>query len=359
MRSCTLARTFGVTWAILAGATCCYSQEKKIPTVQVVQPVKKAVSAIAEFSGRIEPGAQVELRARVAGPIVTIAFKEGSEVNKGDLLFEIDPRRARTEVDRADAGLQLAEAKLRIAKAEIARATKLLKSAAISVEEHENAVAQIQVAEASVRLAQIAREAARLQLEWTHVTSPINGRIGRALIALGETAKADETPLAVLVYSRSCYVHFRIHEQSLAEFAPLGEQSVQIAAVGEKDFVHEGKVDFVDNRADPQTGTILVRATLPNEDGRLFPGLSCRVRLKGPSRDALMVPTRCVRDQGNRKILFIVNDMKVEARAVELGMEQDGMHVIRRGLTAGEWVAADRFESLTDGTAVRVGSKSP
>jgi RND family efflux transporter MFP subunit len=316
------------------------------PPVSVASAVAGKVKDWDEFTGRIEAIQHVQLRPRVSGYVERVAFVEGSEVRKGDLLFAIDPRPYQATLEHAQAELSLAKARSELAASQSARSQRLLSAHAISQEEHDQRMSEVSQASANVAAAQAAVDTARLDLEFTRVTSPIDGRVSRAIVTAGNYVTAGETTLTSVVSLDPIYVSFDGDEQRYLHFqqkaigAGHDATGVQVGLDGEPGFPHDGRVDFVDNAVDPATGTIHLRAVIVNSDRRLVPGLMARVRLPG-SADyaAVLVPDIAVAtDQDRRYVLVVGADGTVEYRSVELGSFSDGLRVVRTGLKVGERV---------------------
>jgi len=330
------------------------------PPVTVAAAVAGRVKDWDEFTGRFEAIQHVELRPRVSGYVERVAFVEGGEVHKGDLLFAIDPRPYQATLEHAQAELQLAKARSELSVSQSARAQRLLAAHAISQEEHDQRVSEVSQASANVAAAQAAVDTARLNFEFTRVTSPIDGRVSRAIVTAGNYVTAGETTLTSVVSLDPIYVSFDGDEQRYLHFQqkaignghdPTG---VQVGLDGETGFPHNGHVDFVDNAVDPATGTIHLRAVLQNSDRRLVPGLMARVRLPG-SADyaAILVPDAAVAtDQDRRYVLVVGADGMVEYRSVELGAVSEGLRVVRSGLKVGERVIVGGLARARPGSKV-------
>jgi RND family efflux transporter MFP subunit len=261
--------------AILSGTTCLAAPPPKAP-------VAKVATGHEDFTGRTEAAATVELRARVTGYLDRVLFKDGAAVKKDEVLFEIDPRPYRAELDRADAALTQAQARRKRAEAEFKRADTLFRNRTMTREEYDKVSADYAEAQAGLRLAEATRDVARLHLDFTKVTAPVSGRIGRRLLDPGNLVKADDTALATLVRPDSLYVYFDVDERTalrLRQGKLKAGLPVAVGLAGEQGFPHRGTVDFVDNRVDAKTGTLRVRAVLANAEGLLMPGLFARVRL--------------------------------------------------------------------------------
>jgi multidrug efflux system membrane fusion protein len=314
------------------------------PEVSVATVLSKPVHQWDSFNGRVTAVESVELRPRVSGYVQRVAFKEGQEVKKGDLLFVIDARPYRAALDQAQAQLQRARAEAKLAQAQDTRAQALIEAKAISREEFETRKAATAQGDAGVRAAEAAVAAASLDLQFTQVRAPIDGRIGRAMVTEGNLAQADATLLTTLVSQDPMYVYFESDEQTYLRYADLarkGERTrssnpVRIGLADEQGFPHEGTVDFVDNQVDPATGTIRARAVLPNPDRVLTPGLFARVQVQGSGEfEAMLIDDKAVLTDQDRKYVYVLGpDNKAVRKDVRLGRMIDGLRVVESGLDA-------------------------
>lgn len=337
--------------------------EEPPPEVPVARAVVREWTDFEDFTGRTEAAARVELRARVTGYLVKTLVEQGAEVKKGDVLFEIDSRIYRVELDRVEAALRVAEARLKLADANHKRARTLFAQKSISQEEFDRTAAERAVAEAETLAAKAARTHAQLNLDYTRVIAPIDGRIGRRTIDPGNLVTADQTVLATLVRRDPVHVHFDVDERSvlrLRRSLPEGKGKaekvpVAIGLADEDTFPRRGILNFTDIQVDPDTGTLRMRAVLPNKDGLLMPGLFVRVRLAmGAPYKALTVPERAVMSENGERFVYVVNDKgMIEQRAVTVGQARDGQRVVTRGLKAEERVVVGRLQSLQPGMSIR------
>ncbi len=317
------------------------------PSVSAAKVLVKPISQWDEFSGRIEAVESVDLRPRVSGYIERVNYREGQEVKKGDVLFTIDSRSYRAELARAQAELARARTEAALGRSESARAKKLADLQALSTEEYEQRRAAADQSQANVAAAQAAVDTARLNLEWTQVRAPIDGRAGRALVTAGNLVSAGDAAsvLTTLVSLDKVHVHFDADEQSFLRYARMardgdrpserdGKVPVQVGLVDESGFPHEGIVDFLDNQIDRGTGTIRARALLDNADRVFTPGLYARVRLLGSGRfDALLIDDKAVLTDQDRKYVYVVDDKGLaQRRDVELGRIAGGLRIVEKGL---------------------------
>jgi multidrug efflux system membrane fusion protein len=310
--------------------------------VDVAPVVSRAVHEWDEFNGRISAVESVELRPRVSGYIDRVAFDEGQEVAKGDLLFVIDPRPYRAALAQAQAALEQARSEAALARMQNARAQQLIEAKVISREEFESRQANSAGSDAAVRAAEAAVEAARLDLEFTQVRAPISGRAGRAHVTTGNLAQADATVLTTVVSLDPVYVDFEADEQTYLRYVALarsGERDatdnpVRVGLAGETGYPHAGAVDFIDNQVDPRTGTIRARAVLPNPDRAFTPGLFARVQLEGSAEfQALLIDDKAVLTDQDRKYVYVVGEGGVaERKDITLGRTADGLRIVTAGL---------------------------
>jgi len=318
------------------------------PEVSVAQVASRDVRQWDEFTGRVSAVETVELRPRVSGYVERVAYQEGQEVRKGDLLFLVDQRSYRAAFDRARAELEHARSEARLAASEYARAQTLVDLRAISREEFDARKAAATQGNASVRAAEAALDRARLDLEFTEVRAPIDGRAGRALVTIGNLAQADTTLLTTLVSLDPVHVYFEADEQTYLrynELARRGEHAasdnpVRIGLANETGFPHAGTLDFIDNQVDAGTGTIRARAVVPNRDRAFTPGLFARVQMADSGRvNALLIDDKAVLTDQDRKYVYVLGPGNTAVRRdVELGRMADGLRVVTSGLERGDKV---------------------
>ena len=318
------------------------------PEVSVATVLSKPVRQWDDFTGRVSAIETVELRPRVSGYVERVAYQEGQEVKKGDLLFVIDQRRYRAELARAQADLERARSEARLARSQDVRAQTLLDAKAISREEFDTRKAATAQGNAAVRAAEAAVASAQLDLQFTQVRSPIDGRAGRAMVTEGNLAQADSTLLTTVVSQDPMYVYFESDEQSFLRYQELarkGERSrtqnpVRVGLASEQGYPHDGTVDFIDNQVDPATGTIRARAVLPNPDRLLTPGLFARVQLEGSAEfQAMLIDDKAVLTDQDRKYVYVLGPKNAAVRKdVTLGRMINGLRVVEKGLAANDKV---------------------
>jgi RND family efflux transporter MFP subunit len=338
------------------------------PKVTVSQPVLREVIEWDEYTGRLEAVDSVEVRARVSGYLQSVHFSDGAIVEKGALLFVIDPRPYQAELERAKAELAMAIARYERTQKDFARAQQLLKSRAISEEEVDTRAADQRQARESVQAARAAVEVTRLNVEFTQVRAPIDGRISRHLVSEGNLINggtAQSTLLTTIVSRDPVYCYFEADERAYLKYLRLALSGARpssrdvrnpalLALADEMGFPHQGYIDFVDNRLDPNTGTMTGRAVFPNPDPILTPGLFARVRIPGSGKyQALLIPDEAVGSDQTQKFVFVVNDQHlVEYRTVQLGPIIDGLRVIRNGLGPEDWVIVNGIQRARTGAKV-------
>jgi RND family efflux transporter MFP subunit len=338
------------------------------PKVTVNQPIIRDVVESDEYTGRLEAVEAVDIRARVNGYLQSVHFTDGAIVKKGALLFVIDPRPYQAELNRAKAQLEQASARFERTQKDFARAQQLVKSRAISQEEVDTRSADQREAQEAVQAARAAVEAARLNVEFTQIKAPISGRISRHLVTEGNLINggtADSTLLTRIVSLDPIYGYFDVDERAFLKYTRLwrngthpsarqGHIPVDIGLSDETGFPHQGYLDFIDNRLDPNTGTMTGRAVIPNSDLTLTPGLFARIRLPGSSQyEALLLPDQAIGSDQTQRFAFVVNDQNtVEYRKVTLGPMIDGLRMIRDGLKPEEWVIVSGVQRVRTGAKV-------
>lgn len=330
------------------------------PQVSVATVVSKPITEFDQFSGRIAPVERVEVRPRVSGFIASVNFGEGKEVRKGEVLFTIDPRPYAAELKRAQAELARARTAQVLAQSERERAVKLLNAHAISREEHDTRVSGNEQAEANVQAAEAAVDAAALNLSFTRVEAPISGLVSRAEITPGNLVGAGQTLLTTLVSIDPVYVEFDGDESVYLNYADHARRngkaasSLWIGLANEEGHPHAGRLVFLDNQLNPETGTIRARGLLENKDRVFTPGLFARVKLtRGDEYPAVLVNDSAVATDQNLKYVLVVNERNVaEYRAVKLGPVVDHLRVVREGLQPGESIVVHGLQRVRPGMPV-------
>jgi membrane fusion protein, multidrug efflux system len=336
------------------------------PQITAAPAVARDVTEVDEFTGRLEPVQSVDIRPRVSGLITSVVFEEGSLVRQGQPLFQIDARPLQAQVDRLRAELAQATVARDRALTELKRADRLSSENAMSLEERERRAGAEAEASARVDAVAAALRAAELDIEFTTVASPIDGRVSRALVTRGNLVsggQGDATLLTTVVSVDPIYASFGADEQTFLRYGDRARQGsgagqrglpIQMALADEETFPHQGEMQFLDNQLDPSTGTIHGRAIFRNRDHRLTPGLFVRLRLPGTATyQGVLVEDRAVGTDLDRRFVLVVGaDKKVESRTVTLGPLVDGLRVIRQGLTAGELIVVNGLQRVRPGMEV-------
>jgi membrane fusion protein, multidrug efflux system len=328
------------------------------PPVSAAAVVEKQVAETQEFSGRLEAIERVEIRPRVGGFITAVKFKPGAEIKKGDVLFVIDPRPYQAEADRADAAARAARAKAELARLELNRAEKLLGDKAIAQREYDERAASQKELDASARAAAAQADAAKLNLSYTRVISPIDGRVSKAEITLGNLVDASAVLTSVVSLDR-IYASFDGDEDTFLRVASRSHGgtplTVRVGLANDDGFPHEGKLEFVDNQLDPRTGSVRMRAVFANKDRTLAPGLFAHVQIGGDEHKALLIQDRAVGTDQSHKFVVVVDPQgNAERRKVRLGPVVDGLRVVREGLKPGEKVVVNGLQRVKPGAPVTV-----
>jgi multidrug efflux system membrane fusion protein len=342
----------------LQGCTRAQSQPAPTPAVKVeVAPVAfKSLPQWDDFTGQLEAINNVAIHARVGGYIDTVAFQEGAQVKKGQVLFQIDPRPFQAEVDRAAADLERSKAQAALAQADADRGQRLMDQNAVAQGELERLQAESKSAKANVQASEAALATARLNLSFTRVDSPIDGRVSKAVITRGNLITTTDL-LTTVVSDGPIYAAFNTDEQTYLRYvaAARGQGApVYLGLMTEDGFPHKGKLAFIDNAVDTKSGTILGRAVFDNVDGKFTPGLFARVRLVSSGTETVAVaPERALgEDLGKRFVLVLTKDNHVDYRAVTLGPAIGELRVIREGLKPGEQIVVSGLQKVKPGDAV-------
>jgi len=356
---------------------------KKAPPAQQQGPLpvnfqtveEKVVMEWDEFTGRMEAVESVEIRPRVSGYLTEIHFKAGALVKKGDPLFVIDPRPYKADLDRAVAELERAAAQLKLAQIELDRAKELRDKNTIAASEFDVKAANYQVASAAVRSATAAKESAALNLEFTRITSPIDGRVSNERVTVGnliQPGSGADSILTTVVSIDPIYVYVDADENTVLKYIKLNEQGkrktardAQLPAFvqlgNETGFPHQGVVDFVDNRVDAETGTLRARIVLKAWDPLLAPGFFVRARMAGAETSkAALVEDKVIGSQQGVKFAFVIKpDNTIERRNLETGPLFEGKRIVRNGLKQGERVVSTRLQLLQPGMPVQPIPEAP
>jgi RND family efflux transporter MFP subunit len=332
------------------------------PPVTVAKPVVKDVVERDEFTGRFDSTAWVDVRARVAGYLDSVEFKDGAMVKEGDLLFVIDRRPFQAALAQADASLVSARARLEFARQELDRVERLTRSGNAPERQLDERRQQFLSAQADVNGAQAALTQARLDLGFTEVKAPISGKISRKLVTEGNLVRANDTLLTTITAVDPIYFYFDVDERSYLAYERISRNGgsrqtgyeIMVALADETEPKHKGVVDFIDNRVDQATGTMRGRAVLENKDLLLTPGLFGRILIPASDRyKGVLVPDEAIGADLDRRFVYVVaQDGSVSQKVVRPGPRFDGYRIIRSGLTGDETIIVNgtqraRFGKIT------------
>jgi multidrug efflux system membrane fusion protein len=341
------------------------------PDVTISQPVKQKVTNYLEATGTVAALESVKIRARIEGWLETINFEPRAWVKKDSLLFRIDQRPFQAKVDQARAVVEGKKADLKLAQIEWQKADYLLSKAAISELKMDEATAKRDMARAQVGIAQANLETAKLNLSYTKVTAPIEGRVSRNLVDIGNLVGAEnKTLLTTMVNDKSVYAYFNLSELS---FLPLmrkylkkidgspstGDQKRDptpafLGLADEQGYPHKGHIDYADTQVDPHTGTIQLRAIIPNSNGLILQGMFVRIRIPVSTQESLLVPDVAVQaDQSGKYVLVVNKKNMVEKRQVNVAQRVDRMRVITKGLTDKDRVIVNGLQRARPGGEVK------
>ncbi|WP_243457038.1 efflux RND transporter periplasmic adaptor subunit [Parasphingorhabdus cellanae] len=350
---------------IVSGCSGQDDQQPPPPKVSVAVPLQREVVNWDDYVGRFTAVENAEIRPRVSGTVQRIAFREGVEVRKGQLLFIIDPRPFRAASAQADAQTRSAQATLTNARTELTRARELLKFDAISKEEFEQKQAALRSAQANVNANSSAADNAQLNLSFTRVYAPISGRISDARVALGDFVTEGQSILTTVVTvdpiefsfegAESLYLKYvRQDESGERQSSRYANNPVEIQLADEDEYRWKGQMTFVDNAIDPNSGTVRARATIQNPNGFLIPGLFGRIRILGSGTyNAMLLPDEAIITDQDRKLVYILGkDNKVAQREVAIGPSVEGLRVVSKGLKASDKVVLDGLVRLRAGAVV-------
>jgi len=330
------------------------------PAVSVAKVIEREITPWEEFNGRVEATDTVEIRPRVGGVIEKTHYSEGDMVKQGDLLFVLDQKPFRAELARAEADLARAHAEADLARSEIRRAKNLVTRNLLSQDEYDQRVAAEAQANAKVRSVEATLQLVRLDLAYTEIRAPIDGRTGQALVTKGSLVASDPTPdlLTTVLSVDPVYVVFDIDELTYLRYfkklQPASERDgrkkrpVFIGLGNEAGFPREGHVNFVDNHIAPDTGTIRVRAILDNAEGQLLPGLFARVKLLAPtSEKALLIADHAILTDQDRKYVYVLGaENKAMRRDIHIGRTYEGLRIVSDGLKPDEQIIVHGIQKV-------------
>jgi multidrug efflux system membrane fusion protein len=332
-----------------------------VPEVDVATVIEKTITDWQTYSGRLEAVEKVDIRPQVSGTIVSVNFKDGALVKKGDTLFVIDPRPYAAEVDRADAQLAAAQARMGYTQSDWERAQRLIGDNAIAKRDYDEKQNAAREASANQKAAQAALETAKINLGYTKIVAPVSGRVSRAEFTVGNvvSAGASAAPLTTLVSVSPIYASFDADEQTYLQYISRAKDGhkvpVDLGLANESGYSRSGWIDSVDNRLDTSSGTIRVRARFDNEDGALVPGLYARIKVGGSApHPALLIDDAAVGTDQDKKFVFVVDkDSHVAYREVQVAGQQGNLRVVVDGLKPGDRIVVNGTQRVRPGAEVR------
>jgi len=355
------------SWALLGHQGGAHAQSAGAqggpPEVTVASVMLRPISDSADFTGQLQAVDAVDVRPRVSGYVNAVQFKEGTQVHKGDVLFVIDPRPFQAEVDRLSANVAQAKAQLALAQANADRARRLLAQHAISQEDADSQNTAEQSAKATLEASTAALATAKLNLDWTQVRAPIDGRVSNAHIQSGNLVSSADV-LTSVVSVNPIYMYFDVDEQTWLKLDRLRRSAVQnghapridvaMGLTDEQGYPHSGRIDFVDNQVRPASGTMRLRAVFDDEDGLLTPGLYAHVRLQsGQPHPRVLIDDRALGTDLSNQFVYVVDGQhKVQYRKVQPGPLFHGLRVIDDGLSAGDVVVVNGLQHVRPGVEV-------
>ena len=366
MLATLVAATIAGSWVLLHGSTG-HAQTPAAtappPEVTVAQALTRQVSDSAEFTGRLQAVDTVQVQPRVGGFVESVHFQEGALVHKDDVLFQLDPRPYQAEVDRLSANQAQAQAALNLAITNQRRAMMLLAQHAVAKQDADSQDTAEQSARAQLAASTAALASARLNLDFTQVRSPIEGRVSNIRITPGNLVTSSDV-LTSVVTVNPVYVYFDVDEQTWLKLDHLRSRAAQgghdarieatMGLADESGFPHEGRLDFVDNQLHTDSGTMRLRAVFDNHDGLYTPGLYARVQLQsGQTRPRLLVDDRAIgTDLGNQFVYVVDKDHKVQYRKVSTGPLFAGLRVIESGVDANDVIIVNGLQHVRPGAEV-------
>ncbi|MDO6602131.1 efflux RND transporter periplasmic adaptor subunit [Arenibacter palladensis] len=337
--------------------------------VEVSSPLVEKITEWDEYTGRFEASNRVEVRARVSGFLESVNFVDGQMVNKGDVLFTIDDRPFKIALDQANGDLSQAQASLKTAQDNFERVESLRESGAVSIEEYDRRKQALEYAKASIQLSQARVDNAKLNLEFTRVTAPMAGLVSRDRVNEGnliDGGSSNSTLLTTIVATSPIDFYFTGSESDYLRYVRLarnGERRsarsegipVFIKLQDEEDFVHEAKMDFVDNEIDISTGTIESRAVLENKDHLLEPGMFGKARIAGSAEhEAIMIPDEIIGTNQSIRFVYVLGEGNlVTTKNVTLGpLHSNGLRIIRDGISQEDKLITNNIQKIRQGIAV-------
>ena len=352
----------------MAFSSTAFAQDQQLPVVTAAKPVVREIVEDDEFVGRFEAVDQVAIRSRVSGYLDKVSFQDGALVNKGDLLFTIDQRPYQAAYDAAKSQVDVAKSLLEFSKMQLDRADELAKTGNISTATVDDRRREYLSAQAQMQGATAALTTASLNMEFTEIKAPLSGRIDRRLVSVGNLVQPDSTLLTTIVTRDPIDFYFDVDERLYFSYARdakerggsmqegAGGLDVAVRVADRAEAVFKGKLDFAENRIDNATGTMRVRASFPNADGVLQPGMFGRINVPGSlPHSGVLVPDEAIGADQDRRIVYLVDEAgMVAAKPVRTGPLLDGYRVIRQGLTGNETIIVNGLMHARPGTKVKV-----
>ncbi len=371
-----LARAGALCLSLLILAACGQDQQAQNkpaapppPAVSVAHPLEKKVVEWDEYTGRFDAVDTVEVRARISGVLDEVKFIDGATVKQGDLLFVIDPRPFQRVLDRNRATLEAAKVQEEFAAKDLERAKPLVANNTISQQVFDQRVQSLRVGQANVLSAEASVRSAELDVEFTRITAPISGRISRKYVSEGNYVTGGSgsgTLLTTIVTTDPIYFYFDVSESEFLKYQRLDNlgqrpssrstaNPVELALQDDVGFPYKGKMNFVDNRIDQNTGSLRGRAIFDNPKQLFQPGLFGRIRLAGSGEyAAIMLPDAAIAtDQSNRFVFLVAEDGTVSTKPVALGPLIDGLRVVRSGISTNDLVIVNGIQRARAGIKVK------
>jgi multidrug efflux system membrane fusion protein len=340
-----------------------------LPVVSVSQPAQRQIVEWDEYTGRFDAVETVEVRARVSGYVTELHFKDGQQVNAGDLLYQIDPRPFERTLEQAQAELLLAKTRVENANLDVVRGRPLLERRVMSEKAFDDRENLMREAQAAVKVAEAKVKTAELELAFARITSPIAGRISRSVVTVGNWVSAggssNATLLTTIVSQDPIHIYFDVSENNYIKYKRLAERgegagaadlgaAVEVALPDERGYPHTARLDFLDNRLDQGTGTLRARGVIANKAGLFSPGMFARVRVTGSAPyTAVLLPDAAIgSDQATKFVYAVGEDGTVARRNVKPGPLVEGLRVVREGVTADDWVITRGLQRARPGLKV-------
>lgn len=339
------------------------------PEVTVSTPIVKEIRDRIEYSGYTRALETVTVRPRVTGYVESIHFVPQTRIQKGQLLFVIDLRPFKVQLDKAEADVMARQATIDKAEFDAKRITDLMTTGSAAEDERVATTSRLDAARADLAAARAAVEQAKLQMDYAQVKAPISGRISRNLVDAGNLVMADETPLAMITNDDDVHVYFDVSEQdaltvrdriraengTFEHVAAIEKRPASMGLMNEEGYPHAGYIDYCDTQLNRSTGTVQVRARFPNPDGLLLPGLFARIQIPiGEPYKSILITERAIgSDQGQRYLMVVTDKNIAEYRKVKVGVLRDGLRVITEGISPTDKVIVNGLQRVRPGMSVK------